>query len=907
MWKSVRNFLRKDEAEQALDEELRSSIELLTEEKLRQGVPPAEARRQALIELGGIEQVKEEVRAVRGLPLLEAILRDIRFSVRNLVRVPGFTIAVIVTLGLALGANCAVFSLLDALVLRPLPVAEPSTLVIVNVPPIPTRIKMTVMVGSSGGVKGVCYPSYIALRDRFSLFSGMLAESHVSATLIGAGEPFQARGVAATENYFEVLGVKAALGRVFTPEDDRAGGDNAVVVISNGLWKRQFGGDPSILNQTIRFNQVPMTVIGVTPPGFTGTVAGDTADFFTLITMRDRLLNLPFRYDSPNFHIYKLVARLAPGVSLEQAQRVADGSYRDLLTQAVGDGSFWTEKSRIHFASQHLTLSPGGYASNDQSALGRDLKTPLTLLMAMVVLVLIVAAGNVANLFLARGEARSREIAIRFALGSTRWQVSRQYLVESLMLVSAAGLLAVLLARWTSSLAPVLMNIEKLPEGVSSAPEYRAALLTIGISLAAGVGIWAASAVQVVRRSSTSSLIEHVRIKGHPGGLHWRRILVAAQVSLSIVLLCASAVLSRSLIALMAVDPGFPVENLYSVTLDPGQAGYEKVQVGAYMARVLERLEQVPGVGEVSITTHLPLSTGGSGSFVVGDESADSSREVPADIIAEVGPGYFANLRMPVVAGREFSREDGTGAMKVAILNESLARLIFGTTDPIGRRVGFPGTQPDMEVIGIVKDTKSGSRARIKPSLFRPYSFREPDRKDASFVLRVERPGNVTGEAVSAAVMSIDPSVAVGEFTSMTEQASRLLYRDRMLASLALCFAALAALLCGIGIFGLTSFSVARRAQEIGLRIAMGANRASIEWLVIKEVSLLAVLGCAAGLAVFMVSSKVLASALFQLPPNDPVSLVAAATVLAATAFAAGFLPASRAARLDPSCTLRQE
>ncbi|MFB3904618.1 MAG: ADOP family duplicated permease [Acidobacteriota bacterium] len=905
MLKSARNFLQKRRAEQALDEELRSCVDLLTEEKMQRGVGQAEARRQALIELGGVEQVKEEVRAVRGLPFLEAMIRDVRFGLRNLVRAPGFTVAVILTLGLALGANAAVFALLDRLVLRPLPVKEPAALVIVSAPPIPTRSRLTVMFVTRGGVKGVSYPLYVALRDRLNVFEGMLAEFHVTATVLAGGEPFMAGGVVATDNYFEALGVRPVLGRVFGPGEDRAHGHSPVVVISHGLWQRQFGGDRSILNKTIRLNQLPMTVIGVTPPGFTGTVAGDTSDFFTLLSARDKLIGSRFRYDSPDFNIYKLVARLAPGVAQEQAEHVADGVYRQLLADAVGDGAR-TEKSRARFASQHLTLSPGGYASNDQSALGRDLKTPLQLLMAMVSLVLIVAAGNVGNLFLARGEARARETAIRFALGSTRWRVLRQSLLESLMLALGAGLFGLLLAHWTSSLAPVLLDVETLPEGVTSAPDHRAGAVTLGLALVAGLVIWAASAVHAVRRGSSCSLIQQVKIAGRRPGFHWRRVLVAAQIALSIVLLCASAVLSRSLIKLMRVDTGFPVENLYSFSLNPGQAGYGSSQSGAFLLSVLDRLSRIPGVASASITSQLPLSAGGSGGFVIAD-ATDAPHEVGADIIAEVGAGYFRSLGMPVVAGREFTSDDGTGSLKVALLNESLARLLFDHSNPLGRRVGFQGGPPDMQVVGIVKDTRSNSRAAVRPSLFRPYNFKEPPNNQAAFVVRVARSGSLSSDAVRTVVRGIDPAVAVTEFTSMTERTSRLLYRDRMLASVSLCFAALAAILCGIGIFGLTSFSVAHRSQEIGLRIALGATRGSIQWLVMREVSWLAAAGCAGGLVAFITFNRVLSSVLFQLTPDDPASLVVGALVLGGTAFAAGFLPAWRAARLDPAFILRQE
>jgi predicted permease len=567
-------FRRK--AEQELDDELRASIDLLAEEHVGRGVEAREALRLARIELGGVEQIKEEVRAARGFRMLDSSIRDLHHGVRNLARAPGFSIAVVVTLGLALGANASVLALLDRLILRLLPVKQPGGLVIVNAPRLPERPtserRSIVVSRSANGRQGLSYPLYAALRSRAPGFAGMLAQTHATATLMVEGSPVSVQGRLVTGNYFEVLGVKAALGRLLTPEDDDPPAGSPVV-LSHGLWQRQFGGNPAILNRTLHLNRYPVTVVGVAAQGFTGTAAGAAPGFFAPLRLADELSGLPAvvklnsRFDSPDLHMYEAMARMAPGLDRTQAEQAADQVYQQLVAEALGPGAGAArarrdyEKRRAEF---RLQLLPGGYASSEQSSLSQDLRTPLLLLMAMVGLVLAIAVGNVANLFLARGEARSREIAIRFALGASRWRVLRAALVESLLLTCAAGALGLLLARWTTRFVPAVLSLERLPDGVTPAPDLRIAVAVMALSLAAGLCIWAASA-----RALGRATLMHVQ-HGFRRTLRWRRALVVAQTALSIVLLCGSAVLSRSLIRLMSVDPGFRVDDLYSFWLHPG-------------------------------------------------------------------------------------------------------------------------------------------------------------------------------------------------------------------------------------------------------------------------------------------------------------------------------------------------
>jgi len=909
-----RSLFRRGREEAELDDELRFHLEQQIAQNIARGMTPQEARFAALRAFGGVEQVKEASRDARGTRFLEDFFQDVRYVCRILLKSPGFTVVIVATLGLALGANAAIFALLDKVVFRPLPVENPSELVILSVPLVPTGAKSAIVGGIGRGIGGqmiygVSFPLYTAFRDRLDVFSGVLAQRGARAAMLAGAEAIQTNGVLVTGNYFEVLRVKAALGRTLTPDDDRVPGGHPVVVLAHGFWQRQFGGDPAILNRTIRLNNFPFTVVGVSAAGFTGTTSGSSPDFFVPLAMADEISPMRgFKYYSPEYSVLTLMARLAPGVSLKQAESAAETLYQQLRAEASARVGHLTEKDRGFLATQHVVLLPGGYAASQQSAFSRNLTIPLALSMAMVILVLVVAAGNVTNLFLARGAARARETAIRFALGATRWRLLRERLVESLLLTLAAGCVGLLFATWAAGLVPVVLSLESLPTEITATPDRRAAVFILAMSLATGLCMWAASALRVTRQSALPALVESgALLTGQPRSSPWRRGLLVIQVALSLVLLCSSVLLSRSLINLMAVDPGFPVDNLVSFSVDPSEAGYDGTRANAYFAQVLSQLAEVPGVRAVSMTNHLPLSGGSGGTWVISDLTEQDSAEGLLVDEAVVGPGYFSTLGLPLVAGRDFTSQDIAGASKVAVLNESLARALFGARDPLGHLVGYQYMQPDMQVVGIVKDIKTRTlRSPVTPSLFLP-RLQQSGAYSTTVVLRAAGKNLVTHETVRAVLKRINPAIPVVEFGSVAEQIARTLYRDRMLALLSLCFAGFAGLLCAVGIFGLISFSVTRRAKEIGVRMVLGASRGSVYWLVMREVAVLTLIGCAVGLGAFLASSRVLRTFLFELTPTDLPSLGLATLALGCAAFAAGLLPAYRAAHLALADTLRHE
>jgi predicted permease len=891
--------------EDEIDEEMRFHIEMTAKEKREEGLNADEALYAARRQFGNPVVLKERSWDAWGWAFWDRLIQDARHALRTIIRTPAQTLLIVITLGLAMGAVLAVFSLLDKLVMRPLPAEKPSELVFIRAFQPEPRKSLIDCIAVAGN-RYACildYPLFIYLRDQVHVFSGISAYLRAVGTLATSGDPVSVHGYLVTGNYFDMLGIKTQLGRTLTPADDLEPDGNPAVVLTYGFWQRQFGSDPSILNRTILLNKRPMVVAGITTPGFTGMDSGFTADFFIPLNQAGRAFwkISGFKYDSPGYDFYTVIARLAPGVDIKQAERATEKVYQRLLAESAPRVPLRPGEDNPY----HVYLFPGGYASILPSDLIHDVKSPLRLLMAMVVLVLIVAAGNVANLLLARRTARARETAIRFALGSSRGRILRELLGESLLLSASAAILGYFLASWIAHLVPVLFDIPNLPAGVSTEMGSRSHLFAIALGLTIGICIWGASAIRATKRSLLPALIENATVGAAPRATQWRRGMVVLQISFSLILLCASCVLCRSLMNLMSVDPGFSVDNLYSFSVDYGQLGYKDAQEKILLTQIADRVHAIPGVRTVAMTDNAPMS-GGANIRHINDRPIPNDDKGPRTILISIGPDYFKTMGIPLTAGREFAYEDKARSGKVAVVNESLAHILYGTSNPIGRRIWVGGESSDVEIVGLVKDIKGISlRDQNTPYLFIPISF-DTTGESVNFLLRTSGPA-ITLNDINAAVKKVDSSLQVAGFGSVTDQVSKMLYRDRSLAMVSLCFAGLTSILCAIGIFGLTSYSIAGRTKEIGLRIALGANAGSIYRLVMREVVLLCIIGCTIGLAGFIAISRIFTSLIFQLKPTDPVSLVWAILVLGLTTFLAGFIPSRRATELDPSDALRWE
>jgi predicted permease len=839
---------------------------------------------------------------------LDFLVRDIPRVVRRLVKAPIFSLVVVATLALAIGANGAVFTLIDQLLLRPLPVSEPDSLVVVNSPSVPRMGPSSVSGGRAPDgtvMRAMNYDLFCALSERVPVFERTLAYRPWRGAVLTADSPAEVFGEMVTGTYFDMLGIVPAVGRLLGPADDRPGAP-PVVVLAHGYWKRQFGGDPAAVGRTIRVADFPMTVIGVAAGGFTGMFGVRSSDFFVPLEMNDVLMPrpAPYRLRDGGSHHLTMMARLRAGTKLEQAQAASDAVYQQLVADALGRAAF-TEKDRQVVAGYRLKLFPGGTVASQQAAVSPQLLLALRLLMAMAVLLLVISATNVTNLILAREVQRRREVAIRFALGAGRTRMLGERLVESLVLAAAAGGASLIVAAWLADALLVMLPVGPEQTSVATTPDRRMMLFMAGVALAGGLLVWVASALPATRRSSLPHLGDTGDGGRRAGVLGLRRGLLALQAALSLVLLCGASVLAHSLYNLTSIDPGFRTDGLTAFKLQPASAAMTSGEFGRVVRDTLPGLRAIAGVQAAVATTELPLLGGGGGTWVAGGRiSADAEKAVLTGQVS-VTPGYFAVVGLPIIRGREFGEQDDGGAPRVAVVNESLAKALFGDEDPVGQMMGFQYRPLDTRIVGVVKDTRTGVRRPAEPTMYVAWS--QQPAPWAMVVVRTPRDGALDLASVRQATARLNAGMPVTDFSTLNGKVAASLARDRMLAFLSSAIGGLGAFLCGLGLFGLMNYRVATRAREMGIRLALGAGTRSIQWLVIREALLVTLIGAPVGLAAYLASSRVVASILFELSPTDAGTLAAGVSVLALVTLAAAWVPARRAMRLDPAVTLRRE
>ena len=839
---------------------------------------------------------------------------DLRVVLRALARAPGPSLLIVLTLGLALGANSATFSLIDRVALRPLPVDKPYEIAMLNAFRLPYPLP-----GSSvgtGKVWGMPHPLFQSLRAGLSRpFTAMAAFRTFRLTASAEPSSVEIFGESVTGDYFRALGLRAIVGRTLGPGDEGQRDGPAIVVLNHGFWMRQYGGDRSILNRTIRLNGVPFTVVGVLAPGYSGMMAGLRPDVFVPVATGD-LLRPSRRARSPlsawdglTNSWYYAIARLAPGVTREAAERELRVCYQRLWDEVVRTtGVKLTAKDlEVYRTRRPPEVISAGTVGSAQAGPQRNLEVPLRLLFAMTAFVLLVAAGNVANLLAAAGARRGHEMAVSLALGARRWDLLRPRLIEALALAVLSGAAALLLARWTGDLVPSLLGMGEELAGVNTRPDARVVVLTAGMSLLTGLLIWLASALLVTRRAALPSLVAgRSDATGRRPGAMLRRGLVIVQVSLSLALVCTAALFGRSLANVLSVDPGFDAEHVVGFAVNPRAVGYDGDRLEQYVQALVDRARALPGVSRVAVSSIMPLSGAQASTEVAGPrQQAGHAATQYADVIV-VSPDFFATLGLGLVAGRVFDERDVKGAPRIAIVNEAAARLLVDGPQVVGQMIGYEGVPASLQIAGVVRDGRSRLKAPASPTLFLPRA-QTSGSGNVNVLLGVQRAETVPAAAVADMVKRLDPGVALSAFGSLGVLARDALLRERMLAGLSLVFASLAGLLAAMGLAGLASVNVTRRTREIGIRLALGGSRGSVERLVLREGALLVAAGTAAGLALFLSANRVLRSMLFEISPNDPVTIVLAIAALAAIGVGAGFLPARRAARVDPAVTLRCE
>jgi predicted permease len=896
------NVFRREVLDRDLDEELQAYLELALAEKLREGASPEEAYRDARRDLGGVEQVKESVRDIRVGVWLDGLVQDLRYSVRTLAKNPAFTLIAMATLALGIGANTAMFSLLDQVVLRLLPVRDPERVVIVR--------ETGNHYGNSYGPNTISWPMFEDLRDNNQVFSGMFCRFPATVTISGGDQAAQISAELVSGSYFPTLGVRAALGRTIVPDDDAVPDSGPVVVLSYSFWRSYLNGDRTIVGRTIALNSHAMTVIGVAQPGFDGVELGAPAKVFVPIMMKTEMTPHSDGLKDRRRRLSWVTAygRLKPGVSFEQAQLSLQPLMHSILEMEVQQPEFTKSArpaDRELFLRNRAELLPG--SEND---LREDMRKPLWLLVGLTGAVLLLACANLANLLLARATAREREFAVRLAIGAGRARIIRQLLTESLLLSAAGAVLGLTLAFLTNRvLLRIYLPADAAAEfAVSPIPDGRVLAFVVGAMLLTSLFFGLLPAVRGSRTEITLSLKDRSGAASG-GGISLRRMLVGIQVALSLLLLVAAGLFVRTLRNLESLGPGFPTDHLLTFRIDPSLNGYSDEETKSFYERLNVNLQTMPGVASVGFSA-MPLLKGYAWQNAVLGKDFEGAPIEEQPVLSNVGPDYFATLGIPMVAGRAFTAQDD-GPSKYAVINESFAREYFPGRTPIGQRFGLVDdmrpVSPDIEVIGVIPDRKYRDLRETPPAqAYFPY-FQDAHFRFMNIYLRTQADPRLIENEVRERMRQFDPHVPVVGLQTMNEQIGFSLRTERLVASLSALFGGLATLLAVIGLYGVTAYAVLRRTREIGIRMALGALRSNVVVMVMREVFLLIGAGLVAGIALALALADLIRSQIYGLSARDPLTFVGSAIVLTVAAGLAGFIPAWRASSLDATTALRHE
>src|SRR5271165_2498761 len=830
--------------------------------------------------------------------------QELRYAVRQLRKAPIFTLVAVGTLALGIGANTAVFTLLDQALLRALPVLHPEQLV---------RLQFT---GSTRGHFNsfggddhdyFSYPMYRDLRDQNQVFESLIASDLQNVSVTWNNRPELVGCELASGNYFEALGLQPAMGRLFVPADDMPN-SSPVVVLSFNYWKRQFGSDPRVINQTLLINAHPFTIVGVAPPGFHSIVAGATEEVFVPLTTKNIITPRWQDLEDFNSHWMMVVGRLKPGVSRAQAEASLQPLWHALRAAELAKIPNASERLRRTYLDESRIVVMG--SARGFSPLRDQIGTPLLIVMGMVVLLVLMACVNVSSLLLVRAAGRVREMSVRYAMGAGRWQIIRQLLTEGMLLGLLGGALGLLLAPAVSS---VLIHrvagdtATELP--FSSSLDARILLFNFALAMAVSLLFSLAPALRFLHPDLANSLKQQSTTSSG-GPLRFRRALVGVQISLSLLLLIGAGLFVRTLHNLRTLDVGFATDHLVSFGINPRLAGYQTDQVFPLYRRVTQTLSSLPGTRAVAGTDDPDLAdTSNDGNIVIPGyderEDEDMQVEMPA-----VTPGYFATMQVPLLAGRDFNDDDGVGKPNVAIVNLAFARHFFGTPqNSIGHSVGFDGAhgKRDTQIVGVVGDTRhSRVRDDVKRTVYRP-RFQLDNPSELVFLVRTWQPPEAALSSIRGAMQQFDSKLALSNLQAMDVQISDNLSVERMVALLAVSFGVLAMLLAAIGLYGVLAYATAQRTREIGIRMALGAQRGTVMGLVLRDVLWLAGISIAATLPLALVFGRLLRSQLYGISAADPVTLLAGTLLVAAVALLAALLPARRAASIEPMKALRTE
>jgi predicted permease len=891
LWAQLRSWiggmLRRSRMESEMDAELRFHIEAYAEDLVRNGTARQEAMRRAKLEFGGIDRAKEECREERGVRLIETLMQDLRYAVRMLRKSPGFTAVAVFTLALGIGASTAVFSLVSAILLKPLPYPDPD------------RIVLPELVSPPGVNIGSEYIPWAQIQFRFMTrdahpFQAVGAFQSDSFNLTGAGAPEFLDGFRASAEFFPALGILPALGRTFTAEEDQPGREYEVI-LSDRLWRERFGADRGILGRAARLNGHAYTVVGVMPAGFVFPRAEEMPSSFNFPREAQLWvpLAIPVKPQGPSE--LAVIGRLKPGLRIQQAQAALDLVTRH-AEQQDPQWKGWFNTRVIPLARQVVG----------------DTRRPLQLMLGAVGIVLLIACSNVANLMLTRSLGRRREFTLRAALGAERARLIRQLLTESLLTAAAAGVMGILIAKggilFVKAFGPT--NIPRLREVTLDLPVFAFAF---GISIFTGILFGLAPAIGATRENLVDSLKEAgQRSGGSPTSPGLRNMLLVSQVALALVLVISAGLLTRTFFLMLGADGGFNAEKVLTFQLPlPALQYADQNQIVTLYRGALERLRSIPGVQSAGIGETVPMAGEGESTVIrMPDHPAASQKETPFANYTIISPGYFSSVGTPLLRGRDFLETDTAESMPVAIVNAAMEKKYWPGQGAIGKQVGPGSTRfPLLTIVGVVPDVKHISiREEATPEMYVLYTQKPwPSMLNMRVALRTKGdPASMT-ESVRQAIHSLDPNLPLAKVATLTTLVDDSVSQPRFSMFLLGSFGVLAVLLASIGMYGVISYSVMQRTQEIGIRMALGAERRNVFGMVLGQGARLAGLGIVIGLAAALGVTRTMASFLYGVQPTDPLTFAAVSLLLVGIALLACYLPARRATRVDPMVALRHE
>ena len=839
------------------------------------------------------------------------LFKDLRYAGRTFRQNPMFVAVAVASLALGIGVNTAIFSLINALLLKNLPVDDPGRLAMVSDP-----TSAGVSIGTQTGVRNLfTYDEFKRMRQRNQVFTTMFAaESNASRenVSIGGGSLEELRTRLVSGDYFSALGVKPLIGRTFTVEDERGPGSDPYVVISYAYWRKRFGRDPSVVGRTVQIRKTFFTVIGVMPPTFFGETVGDAPDAWLPMMMEPFVkLGRDWLHDDPTKAervMWLLVAgRLRPGVSEKQAESSLNVLFQQIVHETAGSN---LPPNRLReLADQKIKIQPG---SKGASPLRDEFNQPLLVLMAVVALVLLIACANVANLLLARSTARQREIGIRLAIGASRGRLIRQLLTESTVLALAGGAIGVLFAFWAGNLMLRLVSggSDSVPLDVH--PDLRILAFTASVSLLVGLLFGLAPAFRATRVDVSSTLKDTSRgVIGGGARISIGKALVISQVAISLLLLIGAGLFLRTLQNLQQVDLGYPREKLLLVRVDALAAGYQDAQRAAVFRALLDRFRSVPGVRGVTLSENGLFSGTESGDQISVEGYKPQKQGDASARFDQIGPGYFSTLGIPMLVGREIGPQDSEGRTHVCIINQAMARFFFGGRNPVGKHITdeFPDTRTTFEIVGVTKDDRDHRlRGEIPRRFYIPF-FQGLGGipPAANFEIRTFADPHSIIRSIRREVEQVDRTLPILSARPLDELLDRSMTQERLLDKLSAFFGGLALLLASVGLYGVLSYSIARRTNEIGIRMALGAQQSSVLVMVVRETAVMILVGIAIGVSLAFALTRLLSSQLYGLKATDPITVAMAGAVLAAVAMLAGYLPARRASQVDPLEALRYE